>query len=799
MTDLTQRLSMGMDAADDRNSPDCADLAAGSSQESGPSSLSIDATLNQPLADSELKYRAVFETLDDAIYIHDPETGDILDANERAARMMGFSRRDLPYVPFDPTSLGVEVYDEQRARQLVRTAAAGEPLQFHWLAKNGSGEPIWLEVSLRRAVIAGEPRVLAVVRDISARKQTEDALRESEAKYRAIFDAVNDAIAILDPETGVVLDANEKAVDMSGYSREELRHLPVERVGSDIGGSTGRELMRRIRKAASGEPQLFDWVGKNKAGETGWVEVNLRRAEIGGKPRIMAVVRDISQRKRDEEEKLQLANNVRLVLESTGGGIAGIDLQGTCTFINTSGAEMLGYRPEELAGKNLHDIIHHTRSDGTPYPRGECPIDNTSQRGPAVRVDGEVFWRKDGTCFSVGYSSYPAVEEGVLKGTVLTFADVTTRRQAAEERERLTVELQRRAAELDATISSLADGVLICGPAGEVVRMNRAAEEMLGYSNGEWRRHSTDWAKLLRAETPAGEPFPPDDMPIARALQGETAKGAIMLLRRTDGNALWVSASAAPIESVDGVVLGAAISLTDVTAIHELQERQEDLIHAISHDLRTPLTVVLGHGQILSKALGNTRLSARRKQSLDAIVLAAKQMNTMIRGLVDSVRMEAGQLDLMMTEVDLPEVACRIKGQLAGTMEVDRIKVEVSAAVSPVLGDPARLERIIQNLLTNALKYSDPESEVTVTIAQWFDQVVVSVSDHGPGIEPEDMLHLFQKFGRAGQGRRHRDSLGLGLHITKQLVEAHGGRIWVESELGKGSTFSFSLPGMGES
>lgn len=634
--------------------------------------------------------------------------------------------------------------------------------------------------------------------DITERTRTEAAPRESEAIYRTLFDAVNDAIAILDPETGVVLEANQKTVELSGFSRDELRHLPLDDVSTGIGSLLGKEALRRIGKAVEGQPQLFEWLARNKAGEIGWVEVSLRQAEIGGKQLVLAVIREIGERKRAEEEKLRLANHVQLLLRSSRGGIAGIDQEGICTFINASGAEMLGYTPEELAGKNLHTLVHYSRGDGLPCLEDECAILTAARTGSAVRIDGEVFWRKDGTSFHVGYSSYPIVEDGSVRGAVLTFADVTARKQAEEERERLTAEIERRAAELDATISSMADGVVICGPAGQIIRMNPAAQEALGNSLQGAGFPSGEWMKHLSIETADGEPIPPEDTPIARALRGEKIKGTLVVLHKSEGKAAWVSTSAAPVRTPDGKMLGAVATFTDITRMHENQEQQSDLIHAVSHDLRTPLTVVLGHAQVISMALAASRRYSRRKESADAIVLAARQMDSTIRDLVDSARMEAGHLELDRTDVDLAGLVYQLKDQLAGALEVERIRVEAAQDCPSVFADPNRLDRILVNLFTNALKYSDPETEVTVTVGRWFDEVVTSVSDRGAGIPQEDLPKLFQKFGRARQGRSRRDSLGFGLYIAKGLVEAHGGRIWVESEVGKGSTFSFTLPVVGD-
>jgi PAS domain S-box-containing protein len=126
---------------------------------------------------------------------------------------------------------------------------------------------------------------------------------------------------------------------------------------------------------------------------------------------------------REHREKVAL-------LELSGEGIYGVDLQGRCTFINRSGARMLGYKTEELVGKNMHALMHHSRPDGSPYPQEECPIYRAFQLGQGCRLENEVLWRRDGTRFAAEYSAHPILEDGAIRGAVVTFDDISKRKQA---------------------------------------------------------------------------------------------------------------------------------------------------------------------------------------------------------------------------------------------------------------------------------------------------------------------------------------------------------------------------------
>ncbi|MHB1413843.1 MAG: sensor histidine kinase [Chloroflexota bacterium] len=219
------------------------------------------------------------------------------------------------------------------------------------------------------------------------------------------------------------------------------------------------------------------------------------------------------------------------------------------------------------------------------------------------------------------------------------------------------------------------------------------------------------------------------------------------------------------------------------------EQFKEQYISLVSHDLRAPLTVVLGQAQMLRRVKDKPDAVLRTGEAIQA---SGQRMNAMIQDLIDSARLEAGQMQLDKTPVDVLAFAEDLRERMATALDGDRIAIDIPEEVlPPVLADPNRLERIFANLLSNALKYS--QDMVTVKMAVSGDELVVSVIDRGSGIAQADLAHLFDRFYRAS-GTRKVEGLGLGLYITKMLVEAHGGRLWVESELGKGSTFAFTLP-----
>lgn len=233
------------------------------------------------------------------------------------------------------------------------------------------------------------------------------------------------------------------------------------------------------------------------------------------------------------------------------------------------------------------------------------------------------------------------------------------------------------------------------------------------------------------------------------------------------------------------------VTALTLSKIHEGLQQREDLLRIVSHDLRAPLGAVAGQARILRNRAGSDPWVADRA---DAILRAANRMDSMIGDLVDGALFEAGRLRLDVRDVDLERCVTELLSRMSGSLEVERVELAF-AGRSPIAvkADPNRLERILLNLLSNALKYSPPEARVRVDAEALDGRVVITFADCGTGIAPEDMPRIFDRYyrGRAAHGQ---EGLGLGLHSTRLLVEAHGGRIEVESPPGGGATFRVELP-----
>ncbi len=359
-------------------------------------------------------------------------------------------------------------------------------------------------------------------------------------------------------------------------------------------------------------------------------------------------------------------------------------------------------------------------------------------------------------------------------------------REEAEAAEAARAEAARQAAHQQALLQNLGEAVTIVDASGRVLLRNEMAREITGTTTEAYERVVASRSVYMLGID--GKPLPLEDWPVNRALRGEQLTEAEAVVQRPDGTRRRILVSSSAVRDAAGQVELAIIVYRDVTALRELEQAKEGYLHTITHDLRNPLTVVLGYAQFLRQHPDRPEVV---RDGADSIATSAQRMQTMIQDLLESARLESGQIQCNLEPVDLGEFLDELRNRLAAAMDVERLRVDVPE-LPMVRADPARLERIVVNLVGNALKYSPEGREVEVTARHQDGIVVVSVADHGSGIAPEDLPNLFRRFYRAAQARSV-DGLGLGLYITKGLVEAHGGKIWVESKVDEGSVFHFTL------
>lgn len=323
--------------------------------------------------------------------------------------------------------------------------------------------------------------------------------------------------------------------------------------------------------------------------------------------------------------------------------------------------------------------------------------------------------------------------------------------------------------------------------------VNPAAEAMFGYTLAEIAHAPLHLA--VHHHHPDGRPFPIEDCAVDTALIIRTPmRGHRADFVRKDGTFLPVQCDIGLLE-IGGKRLGAVLEIHDRSLEQRAEEAKRDYVALIAHDLRSPLTAVQGQAQALqrrSQRKGNS--DSADVGSLAAIVANTRRMSAMIEDLLESSQLESGALLLRRTPIDLSRLAAEVVAQLPSVEERQRIRVLAPAPGPLVSADAMRIERVLLNLLQNALKYSPADAPVELEVRQAADESVVDVIDHGAGIPVDELPGLFQRFSRVARGDADPGGFGLGLYIARLIVEAHGGRVWAESAVGTGSRIGFALP-----
>ncbi len=502
-----------------------------------------------------------------------------------------------------------------------------------------------------------------------------------------------------------------------------------------------------------------------------------------------------AREKRAEHSKRSLAHRMDLILESAHEGIFEVDRKGRFAFVNDSAATILGFSPDDLLGRDVHDLIHHTRPDGSPYPSDECTILQPADDGDSDRVTDEVFWHRDGSRIPVHYSARSIRDGGRRRGTVVVFRRVSAEEIAREELERL-----RRLSQL--ILKWAGEGIFGIDRDGRITFANPAAAVMLGYEADEMILRKAH--PLLQHTRADGEPKPESQSLIYAAFKDDDVYHVSdELFWRNDGESFPVEYTATPLRKA-GEVVGAVVVFKDITerklaernlreTLNELARSNRELemfAYVVSHDLQEPLRMVQSYVQLLNRRYGD-ELDEDAREFIDFAVEGAERMQRMMEDLLRYSRVGSRGDEFEETALDsaLDEALENL------SVSIDESNATIERNELPVLKiDRGQMVQVFQNLIGNAIKFSGPEPPcVHIDAERDNGSWVVSVSDEGIGIPDEQRERIFALFQRL-HGQDSYSGTGIGLAICKRIIERHGGSIWIESTPGEGSTFYFSLP-----
>lgn len=348
---------------------------------------------------------------------------------------------------------------------------------------------------------------------------------------------------------------------------------------------------------------------------------------------------------------------------------------------------------------------------------------------------------------------------------------------------------------LQAVISSVIDGIIAVDLSRRVVLANKTAQFLTGYSEGEMQGKLID--QLVRLFKDQEEVSPKTYCQIDFTDSSSSAKvfESLTLIGK-DTRKVKITLTTSPISSGIQTNLGCILILHDLTYESELEQMKLDFVSMASHELKTPLTAIIGY---LSVFMDENRKTLTKDQSelLDRSLVSAKQLQALVENLLSVTRIEREQMNVAVESVDLNTILGKAIEDLQNQAKLKNIILNFikNDALSKVLADPVRLSEVINNLISNAINYTEAGGKITVFTQNFPNEVITTVEDTGVGIPQEAIPHLFNKFFRVSNSmQKGNKGTGLGLYISKSIIQKLNGKIWVESEPSKGSKFHFSLP-----
>lgn len=749
------------------------------------------------LRKAQRDHAALINSVEGIVWEADPASLDFLFVSEQAERLLGYPLSEW----FDTPNAWVRyLHPDDRDRVIDHCLAetkAGRPHDFEYRMIAADGRIIWLRDIVNLRWEGGRvARLDGIMTDITERKRAEEALRLSEQHFRALIENSWDSIVLFSADARI-LYATDATKRILGYATDEI----VGRSAFDFVHHDAREavelcLQESLRRP--GEGIRCEAAVRHKDGTWRFLEgvfTNLLHD-----PSVGAIVnnyRDATERKLANQILERSERQFRALVENSWDGVALLSPDARMLYASPAAARMLGYAPDDLTGRTALEFI---------MPEDRAAVAEALQRSlkqpsEVVRCEARVM-RKDGTWRHVEGMMRNLLHEPAIRAIVDNFRDVTERRSA---------ELTREASEQRfrdfAEVAS--DWFWETGPdhrltflSDRITAFGADRQKWIGHYPWEFaadaRQGRTSKWEELRAQLDRREPF----------------RDFVYKILAADGSTLFMAASGKPFYDQEGRFCGYRGVGRDVTtsllaeqALREAKESAEEasvaksrFLATMSHELRTPLNAVIGFADLMRTAVFGPLGNDRYRAYAEDIHASAQHLLQIINDILDVARIEAGRFRLQREDLNPADIlgdAVRIMATEFDRAGV-RVAVDVAADAPLFHADRRAIRQVILNLLSNAVKFTPTGGRISVGARhERGTGTRLWVSDTGMGIPPEHIANLGQPFvqldsayARKGQG------MGLGLALVRSLVGMHGGRVAIDSELGRGTTVSIVLPDM---
>jgi PAS domain S-box-containing protein len=675
------------------------------------------------------------------------------------------------------------VHPDDRALALSASHRAGRGVstRYEFRFAGASGEYRWVQGELRSAIGSdGVAEVVGSWTDITARKSVEEALRRSQQDYQGLFMHASDAILLLDPADETVVAANPRAAALYGIPLDRLVGTSLRTLSTDL--QAGND---RLRRTLGGEqPYQFETVQTRADGSQVFLEVTAAVTEYGGRPVVLSINRDVTERKRAEQARAEIEDRYRMLADGTHDVVSLHDRAGRFLYVSPSMARATGFDPEALVGRSALTVVH---------PEDREAILHAGRRA-AAEGSAQVEWRLAGPegapvrWFSSQVSMVPG-PGGRVHRIVCSSRDVSERRKAE-------MAIRFQAGLLDV----VGQAVIATDARGSVLFWNRFAEQLYGWKAEEALGRSP-WSLAPSTASKSGNVHS-----WAVVMEGGSWAGE-MEIRRRDGSVFPAMVTLTPLRDPSGAVMGAVSVSSDLSPQKRMEQqlRQAQKMEAVgrlaggvAHDFNNMLTAIRGNAQLM---MGDLPRGSALLADLEEIDRAAGRAADLTRQLLAFSRnqvLQPRRLDLNASVRGVAPMLRRIIGEdVVFTTVLD-------PALETVMADPAQVEQIILNLAVNARDAMPDGGEMRIETRNLLPgaapppgqvpgnaTVMLVVSDTGCGMDADTMERIFEPFfttKAAGIGT------GLGLSTVYGIVTQSGGHVSVDSTPGRGTTFTIYLP-----
>ncbi|MBI3563529.1 MAG: PAS domain S-box protein [Gammaproteobacteria bacterium] len=757
--------------------------------------------LEEQLREQQNYSRGLIESSVDALVTVDPDIV-VTDVNDQMIKLTGYAREELVGSPFKDYF----TEPDRAAAGVRKTLGEGSVTNYELVLKSKSGKRtvVSFNAGTFRDTAGRVAGILAAARDITAQKRLEEQLRDQQSYNRSLIESSVDALMTVDPN-GVITDVNDQTAKLFGYNRKQLIGSPFKEYFTDPErAQTG---VRQTFEA--GSVTNYELVARAKTGRKLPVSFNAAvfRDTAGQVVGILAAARDITEQKRIELQLREQQTYTRSLIESNIDALMTTDPLGIITDVNRQMCEATGRATEELIGTPFKHYF-------TDPQRAEAGVRQVLAEDKVTNYELTIR-AKDGRETVVSYNATTFRDaDGRLKGVFAAARDITEQKRLEGQITLRNQELTEATTFLNNVLESSTEYSIIAKDLkGNILTWNEGARRNYGY-NAEEMVGKGNTSLLHTPEDLAGGRV---KALFEQALASGKAEG-VFERRRKSGERFTASVSMTLRRDAGGTPVGYLLISKDITEQKRLEEQltrkneeleeqyrrvqeanrlKSEFLANMSHELRTPLNAIIGFSELMHDGKVGP-VSPDHKEYLGDILTSSKHLLQLINDVLDLAKVESGKMEFHPEPVELTKIIGEVRDVLRTLMSRKHINVgiEVDPGLASIVADPAKLKQVLYNYLSNALKFTPEGGKVVVRAqAESTEHYRIEIQDSGIGIKAEDMHRLFIEFQQLDTSMAKKyQGTGLGLALTKRIVEAQGGQVGVSSKVGKGSVFYAVLP-----